>query len=132
MFKFRWLTARKNTSTGDAIAENQTNEEIEMPLVTIDVIKNVFTPDQKEALIKQVTEAIEHGHRRMGVIAEELAVVVIGGLFSSTALTLIVIPVLYSLVEGGKAGFNARFGGDGEDELAEAPAAAEAPAPAEG
>ena len=47
-------------------------------------------------------------------------------------LTLIVIPVLYSLVEGGKAGFNARFGGGGEDEPAEAPATAEAPAPAEG
>ena len=29
-----------------------------MPLVTIDVIKNVFTPDQKEALIKHVTEAM--------------------------------------------------------------------------
>ena len=58
MFKFRWLTARKNTSTGDAIAENQTNEEIEMPLVTIDVIKNVFTPDQKEQLIEKVTAAM--------------------------------------------------------------------------
>jgi HAE1 family hydrophobic/amphiphilic exporter-1 len=31
------------------------------------------------------------------VIAAELAVVVIGGLFSSTLLTLVVIPVLYSL-----------------------------------
>ena len=29
-----------------------------MPLVTIDVIKNVFTPDQKEALIEKVTEAM--------------------------------------------------------------------------
>ena len=29
-----------------------------MPLVTIDVIKNVFTPDQKEALIDKVTEAM--------------------------------------------------------------------------
>jgi len=48
------------------------------------------------------------------VIAEELATVVIGGLFSSTFLTLIVIPVLYSLVEGGKAGFGRRFmGGPG-------------------
>jgi len=33
------------------------------------------------------------------VIAAELAVVVIGGLFSSTLLTLLVIPVLYSLTE---------------------------------
>ena len=29
-----------------------------MPLVTIDVIKNVFTPDQKEDLIEKVTEAV--------------------------------------------------------------------------
>ena len=29
-----------------------------MPLVTIDVIKNVFTPDQKQALIEKVTEAM--------------------------------------------------------------------------
>ena len=34
------------------------------------------------------------------VIAAELAVVVIGGLFSSTVLTLVVIPVIYSLVDG--------------------------------
>ena len=33
------------------------------------------------------------------LIAAELAVVVIGGLFSSTLLTLLVIPVIYSLVE---------------------------------
>ncbi len=36
------------------------------------------------------------------IIASELATVVIGGLFSSTLLTLIVIPVVYALVEGGK------------------------------
>jgi HAE1 family hydrophobic/amphiphilic exporter-1 len=34
------------------------------------------------------------------LIASELAVVVIGGLFSSTLLTLLVIPVVYSLVQG--------------------------------
>ncbi|TET15119.1 MAG: efflux RND transporter permease subunit, partial [Dehalococcoidia bacterium] len=34
------------------------------------------------------------------LIAGELAVVVIGGLFSSTLLTLLVIPVVYSLVDG--------------------------------
>jgi HAE1 family hydrophobic/amphiphilic exporter-1 len=33
------------------------------------------------------------------LLAAELAVVVIGGLFSSTLLTLLVIPVLYSLVD---------------------------------
>jgi len=31
------------------------------------------------------------------IIAEELATVVIGGLFTSTLLTLVVIPVIYSL-----------------------------------
>jgi len=39
------------------------------------------------------------------LMAAELAVVVIGGLFSSTLLTLLVIPVLYSLVEGARARF---------------------------
>jgi HAE1 family hydrophobic/amphiphilic exporter-1 len=34
------------------------------------------------------------------LLAAELAVVVIGGLFSSTLLTLLVIPVLYSLADG--------------------------------
>ncbi len=29
-----------------------------MPLVTIDVIKDVFTPDQKQKLIERVTEAM--------------------------------------------------------------------------
>jgi len=29
-----------------------------MPLVTIDVIKDVFTPDQKQELIARVTEAM--------------------------------------------------------------------------
>ncbi len=37
-----------------------------------------------------------------GIIAAELAVVVIGGLFSSTLLTIIVIPVIYSLVDGAR------------------------------
>jgi HAE1 family hydrophobic/amphiphilic exporter-1 len=32
------------------------------------------------------------------ILSAELAVVVIGGLFSSTLLTLFVIPVIYSLV----------------------------------
>lgn len=29
-----------------------------MPLVTIDVIKNVFTPEQKDELIRKVTDAM--------------------------------------------------------------------------
>jgi hydrophobic/amphiphilic exporter-1 (mainly G- bacteria), HAE1 family len=54
-----------------------------------------------------VAMGMAHG----SVIAEELAVVVIGGLFTSTFLTLVVIPVLYSLVDGGKEGFSKRFVG---------------------
>ena len=34
------------------------------------------------------------------IMAAELAIVVVGGLFSSTLLTLLVIPVIYSLLKG--------------------------------
>ncbi|MFO7191421.1 MAG: efflux RND transporter permease subunit, partial [Thermocrispum agreste] len=37
-----------------------------------------------------------------GFIAQSLAIVVIGGLLTSTLLTLVLVPTLYSLVEGGK------------------------------
>ena len=37
-----------------------------------------------------------------GFISQPLAIVVIGGLFSSTVLTLVIVPVLYWLVEGRK------------------------------
>mgnify|MGYP006268268415 CR=1 FL=1 len=37
-----------------------------------------------------------------GFISRPLAIVVIGGLFSSTALTLVIVPTLYWIVEGGK------------------------------
>ena len=37
-----------------------------------------------------------------GFISRPLALVVIGGLFSSTALTLVIVPTLYWIVEGGK------------------------------
>ncbi len=50
------------------------------------------------------------GLSRGSIIASELGTVVIGGLFSSTFLTLLVIPVLYSLVDGGKSGLARRFG----------------------
>ncbi|MEZ4597068.1 MAG: efflux RND transporter permease subunit [Chloroflexota bacterium] len=48
---------------------------------------------------------------RGSIIAAELGTVVIGGLFSSTVLTLIVIPVIYMLVDGGKLWASRRFGG---------------------
>jgi hydrophobic/amphiphilic exporter-1 (mainly G- bacteria), HAE1 family len=51
------------------------------------------------------------GFAHGSIIAEELATVVIGGLFSSTFLTLMVVPVVYSLVDGGKDGFRRRFMG---------------------
>jgi HAE1 family hydrophobic/amphiphilic exporter-1 len=44
------------------------------------------------------------------IIASELATVVIGGLFTSTFLTLIVVPVVYSLVEDGKIRVRGWFG----------------------
>jgi HAE1 family hydrophobic/amphiphilic exporter-1 len=37
-----------------------------------------------------------------GFISQPLAIVVIGGLISSTALTLLVLPTLYNLVEGAR------------------------------
>jgi hypothetical protein len=44
------------------------------------------------------------------IIASELATVVIGGLFTSTFLTLIVVPVVYSLVEDAKNRTRLAFG----------------------
>jgi HAE1 family hydrophobic/amphiphilic exporter-1 len=44
-------------------------------------------------------------------VAAELGTVVIGGLLSSTLLTLIVVPVIYSLVDGAKVGVRRRLGG---------------------
>ncbi|MBS0022943.1 efflux RND transporter permease subunit [Microbacterium paraoxydans] len=52
-----------------------------------------------------------------GFISQPLAIVVIGGLISSTVLTLIVLPTLYNLVEGAKERRRARKGdgGTGDD-----------------
>ena len=59
------------------------------------------------------------------IIAAELGTVVIGGLLSSTVLTLVVIPVVYSLVDSGKVAVRRRAGAGAEhpelpDEFAEA------------
>ena len=43
-----------------------------------------------------------------GIISKPLGVVVIGGLFSSTVLTLVIVPVLYWLIEGRKERKDAR------------------------
>ncbi|MEN0024904.1 MAG: efflux RND transporter permease subunit, partial [Microbacterium sp.] len=50
-----------------------------------------------------------------GFISQPLAIVVIGGLLSSTVLTLIVLPTLYNLVEGAKERRRARKHGGGKD-----------------
>ena len=65
------------------------------------------------------------------ISAAELGTVVIGGLFSSTFLTLIVVPVVYSLVEGGKGWFGGlgrrpRAATDGGDPAAPDPGMASA------
>ncbi len=63
------------------------------------------------------------------IIAAELGTVVIGGLLSSTFLTLIVIPVVYSLVDGGKVGISKRLSGRRAAEAEAVPAgAADGPA----
>ncbi|UOQ87879.1 efflux RND transporter permease subunit [Agromyces endophyticus] len=50
------------------------------------------------ALLPMALGITGHG----GFISQPLAIVVIGGLLSSTVLTLVVLPVLYDLVEGGR------------------------------
>jgi HAE1 family hydrophobic/amphiphilic exporter-1 len=73
------------------------------------------------------------GFAHGSIIAAELATVVIGGLFTSTFLTLMVIPVIYSLVDGGKEGFRKRFMRGGADEQqTEAGSPPPAPAAAQG
>ncbi len=57
------------------------------------------------------------------IIASELATVVIGGLFTSTFLTLIVIPVVYSLVDDAKARSRRVLGARDESEPEAAPVA---------
>ncbi|WP_336501403.1 efflux RND transporter permease subunit [Microbacterium paraoxydans] len=56
-----------------------------------------------------------------GFISQPLAIVVIGGLVSSTVLTLIVLPTLYNLVEGARERRRARKGEHHEDAAAPAP-----------
>lgn len=60
------------------------------------------------------------GFNQGSIIAAELGTVVIGGLFSSTFLTLLVVPAVYLLIDGVKRRVGRRFAG--------APEAATAPA----
>jgi len=66
------------------------------------------------------------GFNQGSIIAAELGTVVIGGLFSSTFLTLLVVPVVYSLVDGVRQRFT---GGDEEPELSGGAAAGSASQP---
>ncbi|GAT74371.1 cation/multidrug efflux pump [Microbacterium sp. HM58-2] len=64
-----------------------------------------------------------------GFISQPLAIVVIGGLVSSTVLTLIVLPTLYNLVEGARERRQARRDGAADAGGADAGGAATAVAP---
>lgn len=96
-------------------------------IVLIDLI-NQYRQPAGDRPAMNVADAIEHGARQRlrpilmtalatifaltpmalgltgggGFISQPLAIVVVGGLVSSTALTLILVPVLYRLVEGRK------------------------------
>lgn len=63
-----------------------------------------------------------------GFISQPLAIVVIGGLISSTVLTLIVLPTLYNLVEGAKERRAARKAGGSDAGGTPAPDAPTGPA----
>ncbi|MEO3933688.1 efflux RND transporter permease subunit [Micrococcaceae bacterium Sec7.4] len=113
-------------------------------IVLIDLI-NQYRQPRNGAPGMSVTDAITHGARQRlrpilmtalatvfaltpmalgltgggGFISQPLAIVVIGGLVSSTALTLVLVPVLYRLVEGrrerkalAKAGAGSNAGAD--------------------
>jgi HAE1 family hydrophobic/amphiphilic exporter-1 len=67
------------------------------------------------------------GFSEGSIIAAELGTVVIGGLFSSTVLTLVIIPVIYSLVDGAKVWASRRLQGAAPTDLA-GDAPSEAPA----
>ncbi len=64
-----------------------------------------------------------------GFISQPLAIVVIGGLISSTFLTLIVLPTLYNLVEGGREKRKIKRAEKKAARQASAPTAPEAPEP---
>ncbi|MFE0589289.1 efflux RND transporter permease subunit [Micromonospora echinospora] len=67
-----------------------------------------------------------------GFISQPLAIVVIGGLLSSTLLTLVLVPTLYTMVEGRKERKQARRAADGDSAAPadEEPAEAAVPEPA--
>ncbi|HEY6608100.1 MAG TPA: efflux RND transporter permease subunit, partial [Candidatus Limnocylindria bacterium] len=63
------------------------------------------------------------GFNQGSIIAAELGTVVIGGLLSSTFLTLLVIPVVYSLVDGLRTRINRRMATSSADAVESSQAA---------
>jgi 4-oxalocrotonate tautomerase len=55
--RVNWPVATRSTISSRRRIDGA-RKEIPMPLVTIDVIKDVFTPDQKKDLIERVTDAM--------------------------------------------------------------------------
>lgn len=127
-------------------------------IVLIDLI-NQYRLDTPERAAMSLDDAITHGARQRlrpilmtsaatifallpmalgltghsGFISQPLAVVVIGGLVTSTLLTLILVPVLYRLVEGRKERSAARRQAKREAKYGSAAAVgAHAPVPADG
>ncbi|HEU0243788.1 MAG TPA: efflux RND transporter permease subunit [Candidatus Limnocylindrales bacterium] len=70
------------------------------------------------------------GFNQGSIIAAELGTVVIGGLFSSTFLTLLVIPAIYSLVDGGRTWASGLRASRDEDAAVPAPQTTSSPEPA--
>jgi len=71
------------------------------------------------------------GFNQGSIIAAELGTVVIGGLFTSTFLTLLVIPAIYSLVDGIRTWASGlRSSSSDEDAAAPTPPATPSPEPA--
>jgi HAE1 family hydrophobic/amphiphilic exporter-1 len=63
------------------------------------------------------------GFSEGSIIAAELGTVVVGGLFSSTFLTLIVVPVAYSLLDSLRKRLGGRDHRDEEEDILDSPAA---------
>ncbi|MDQ0726970.1 efflux RND transporter permease subunit [Microbacterium sp. W4I20] len=88
----------KGLSTADAV---KAGAEKRLRPILMTALATIF------ALTPMALGITGHG----GFISQPLAIVVIGGLISSTVLTLIVLPTLYNLIEGRKERRQARKGG---------------------
>jgi multidrug efflux pump subunit AcrB len=80
---------RRGLTVGDALLHGASRR---LRPILMTALATIF------ALLPMAVGLTGHG----GFISQPLALVVIGGLVSSTVLTLVVLPVLYYLVEGGR------------------------------